>query len=160
MAKIYKDSMGYWGENMQSVLLAASILCADTVIKKKRERNKEPKTYLNGHVHVMTYHNYGALLNSGEKTPFLIKWISVILTMCLTVLFVFTFTQYGSKQLRTGLAFLLGGAYSNTYDRIKKGFVTDYLNFPQMPGKIRNIVFNISDFCIVAGCGLIMIKQN
>lgn len=145
---------------MQSILLAASILCADTVIKKKREQDKEPKTYLGGNIHIMTYHNYGAFLNSGEKNPFLVKLISVILTLAMTAFFVLTFTRYGSKELRTGLAFLLGGAYSNTYDRIEKGFVTDYLNFPGLPGKIKNIVFNISDFCIIAGCGLILIKQN
>lgn len=145
---------------MQSILLAASILCADTVIKKKREKNKEPEAYLDGNVHIMTYHNYGAFLNSGEKNPFVVKLISVILTLAMTALFVMTFTKYGSKQLRTGLALLLGGAYSNTYDRVKKGFVTDYLNFPKMPGKIRNIVFNFSDFCIIAGCGLILIKQK
>ena len=145
---------------MQSVLLTASILCADTVIKRQREQNKVPKTYLNGHMHIMTYHNYGAFLNSGEKKPFLIKLISVILTLAMTALYVLTFTKYGSKQLRLGLAFLLGGAYSNTYDRVKKGFVTDYLNFPTLPGKIRNIVFNISDFCILAGCGLILLRQK
>lgn len=145
---------------MQSVLLAASILGADTVIKKKREQNKEPKTCLGGRVHIMTYHNYGAFLNSGERNPFLVKLISVILTLAMTALFILTFTGYGSAQLRTGLAFLLGGAYSNTYDRIKKGFVTDYLNFPKLPGRIKNIVFNISDFCILVGCVLILIKQK
>ena len=62
---------------MQSILLAASILCADTVIKKKREQNKEPKVYLNGHVHIMTYHNQGAFLNSGEKNPFLLNRVYV-----------------------------------------------------------------------------------
>ena len=79
---------------MQSILLAASILCADTVIKKKREENKEPKAYLNGHVHIMTYHNQGAFLNSGEKNPFLVKLISVILTLAMTALFIFTFTRF------------------------------------------------------------------
>lgn len=145
---------------MQSILLAASILCADTVIKKHREQNKEPQAYLDGNVHIMTYHNYGAFLNSGEKNPFLVKLISVILTLAMTALFIVSFTKYGSSQLRTGLAFLLGGAYSNTYDRVKKGFVTDYLNFPKLPGKIKNIVFNISDFCIMVGCVLILINQK
>ena len=145
---------------MQSILLATAILGGETIVKKHRESNREEKDYLNGNVHIMTYHNYGAFLNSGEKNPFLVKLISVMLTLAMTALFVLTFTRYGSKQLRTGLAFLLGGAYSNTYDRIKKGFVTDYLNFPGLPGKLKNIVFNISDFCILAGCGLIVIKQK
>lgn len=145
---------------MQSIFLAPLILCADTIIKKKRERNKTPESYLDGHIHIMTYHNYGAFLNSGERNPFIVKLISVILTLVLTAMYIMTFTKFGSKQLRIGLAFLLGGAYSNTYDRVKKGFVTDYLNFPKIPGKIRNIVFNISDFCILLGCGLIVIKQK
>jgi len=145
---------------MQSILLATAILGGETIVKKHRESNREEKDYLNGNVHIMTYHNYGAFLNSGEKKPFWIKWISIILTLGMTALFVLSFTKFGNKELRMGLAFLLGGAYSNTYDRIKKGFVTDYLNFPKLPGKIRNVVFNISDFCILIGCCLIMIKQN
>jgi len=145
---------------MQSILLATAILGGETIVKKHRERNREEKDYLNGNIHIMTYHNYGAFLNSGEKKPFWVKWISIMLTLGMTALFILTFTKYGNRELRTGLAFLLGGAYSNTYDRIKKGFVTDYLNFPKLPGKIRNVVFNISDFCILIGCCLIMIKQN
>lgn len=145
---------------MHSILLTTAIFGGETIIKKYRENNREEKDYLNGNVHIMTYHNYGAFLNSGEKKPFWVKWISILLTLFMTALFVLSFTKFGNKELRTGLAFLLGGAYSNTYDRIKKGFVTDYLNFPKLPGKIRNIVFNISDFCILVGCGLIMIKQK
>ncbi|MBQ8038543.1 MAG: signal peptidase II [Lachnospiraceae bacterium] len=145
---------------MQSILLTAAILSGETVLKKHRENNKEEKEYLDGNVHIMTYHNYGAFLNSGDRKPILVKWISILLTLLMTALFILSFTKYGNKELRTGLAFLLGGAYSNTYDRIKKGFVTDYLNFPKLPGKIRNIVFNISDFCILIGCGLILIKQK
>lgn len=145
---------------MQSILLAASILGADTVIKKKREADTTKKEYLNGHVQIMTYHNYGALLNSGDKKPLVVKIISIILTFALTVLFVISFTKFGNRELRAGLAILLGGAYSNTYDRMKKGFVTDYLNFPKLPGRFGKIVYNVSDFCILIGCCLIMIKQK
>lgn len=145
---------------MQLFFLIAGILCGETVFKKYREENTQEKEYLDGNVRIMTYHNYGAFLNSGEKRPFLVKLVSVILTLMISILFVLSFTKYGNRELRTGLAFLLGGAYSNTYDRIKKGFVTDYLNFPKMPGKLRTIVFNISDFCILIGCCLILIKQK
>lgn len=145
---------------MQSILLAGVILGTETVIKKRREADTTDKKYLNGHVQIMTYHNYGAFLNSGDKKPVIVKFVSILLTLLLTVVFAASFTRFGNKELRTGLAFLLGGAYSNTYDRIKKGFVTDYLNFPKLPGKLRNIVYNISDFCILIGCCLIMIKQK
>lgn len=145
---------------MRWIFFIAAILGLDTIIKKKREQDRQEKTYLNGHVRITTYHNYGAFLNCGEKKPWLVKAISLSLVLVLTAAFVMTFTVYGSRQLRTALAILLGGAYSNTYDRIKRGYVVDYLNFPKIPTKIRNVVFNISDFCIVVGAYLIAIKQK
>lgn len=145
---------------MRFILLSAGIFFLETLIKQKREENIENKEYLNENVLITTYHNYGAFLNGGDKNPFIVKMISVLLTLGLTVLFILTFTRYGKKQLRAGLALLLGGAYSNTYDRVKRGYVVDYLNFPKLPGRIKHIVFNISDFCIMIGACLIVIKQK
>lgn len=145
---------------MRFILLSAGIFILETFIKKKREENTENKEYINGKAVITTYHNYGAFLNGGDKNPIMIRAISVLLTIGLTILFVLTFTKCGKKELRSGLAFLLGGAYSNTYDRIKRGYVVDYLNFPKLPGKIKDIVFNVSDFCIMIGSCLIMIKQK
>ncbi len=126
---------------MHSIFVSAGALALDTVIKKKREKNKKTKEYMNGHVRIMTYHNYGAFLNCGDQKPLLVKAVSILLVLSLTVLYVMTFTTFGSRQLRMGLALLLGGAYSNTYDRMKRGYVVDYLNFPKLPFKIRNVVF-------------------
>ena len=145
---------------MRFILLSAGIFVLETFIKQKREENTQDKEYLNGKTVITTYHNYGAFLNGGDKRPVLVKLVSVILTIVLSILFAFTFTKYGKKELRTGLAFLLGGAYSNTYDRVKRGYVVDYLNFPKFPGKVKYIVFNISDFCIMIGACLIVIKQK
>ena len=145
---------------MHSIVISAGALALDTVIKKKREKNKQIKEYLDGNIRIMTYHNYGAFLNCGDKKPFVVKVISVLLVFILTFVYVMTFTKFGSKQLRMGLALVLGGAYSNTYDRVKRGYVVDYLNFPKIPFKIRNIVFNISDFFIIIGACLIVIKQK
>lgn len=145
---------------MRCILLSAGIYAIETLIKKKREEKTEEQEYLDGKVRITTYHNHGAFLNSGEKRPLIVKTVSVLLTILLSILFLLTFTKYGNKQLRLGLAFLLGGAYSNTYDRIRRGYVVDYLMFPKIPGKIKTIVFNISDFCIAVGACLIVIKQK
>ena len=145
---------------MHSVFLTAIIVVFEALFKEKRERDKQEKEYLNGHVHIMTYHNYGAFLNSGEKNPLAVKLVSVLLTLAMSVVFILTFTKYGNRGLRIGLSFLLGGAFSNTYDRIKRGYVVDYLNFPKLPGKIKNVVFNFSDFCILIGSCIILIKQK
>ncbi len=145
---------------MRSILLTAAIFAFENFVKQNREENTENKEYLNGNIQITTYHNYGAFLNGGDKKPFVVKMVSVLLTLGLTVLYILTFTHYGKKQLRVGLALLLGGAYSNTYDRIKRGYVVDYLNFPKLPGRIKQIVFNISDFCIMIGACLIVVKQR
>ncbi len=145
---------------MRYIFLIAGILGLETWLKQKREETIEEKNYLNHNIQITTYHNYGAFLNGGDKNPPVVKMISLLLSLGLSVLFLLTFTRYGRKELRMGLAFLLGGAYSNTYDRMKRGYVVDYLNFPKMPGKIKNIVFNISDFCIAIGACLIVIIQK
>lgn len=145
---------------MHSIFVAPVILLIDTIVKEKRERNTEKKEYLNGRVAISTYHNYGAFLNTGDRYPKRVKILSVFLTLLLTLVYALTFTRYGSRELRTGLALLLGGSYSNTYDRIKKGYVVDYLRFPKLPGKVSKVIFNISDFCILIGAFLIVLKQN
>ena len=145
---------------MRYILVTAGIFLFEVFMKQNRENYTQKRNYLNDNVTIMTYHNYGAFLNSGDKKPFLIKITSVMLTLALTVLFALTFTKYGKEELRAGLAFLLGGAYSNTYDRIKRGYVVDYLNFPKTPGRLKNIVFNIADFSILIGACLMVIKQK
>ncbi len=145
---------------MQYFLITAGISALDNRIKEKREQNHDKNDYLNGRVRILTYHNYGAFLNSGDKKPFLVKFISLILSVVLTLIFLLTFTRYGKRELQLGLAVLLGGAWSNTYDRFKRGYVVDYLNFPKLPGKLKTVVYNVSDFCILIGACLIIIKQK
>ena len=85
---------------MHSVFLTAIIVVFETLFKENRERDKKEKEYLNGHVHIMTYHNYGAFLNSGEKNPLAVKLLSVLLTLAMSVVFILAFTKYGNRGLR------------------------------------------------------------
>ncbi|MDE7359775.1 MAG: signal peptidase II, partial [Lachnospiraceae bacterium] len=61
---------------------------------------------------------------------------------------------------KAGLALLLGGAYSNTYDRLTRKYVVDYVSFPVKNRRIRRIVFNISDFCIMIGALLLVLGET
>ncbi|MDE7232762.1 MAG: signal peptidase II, partial [Lachnospiraceae bacterium] len=69
----------------------------------------------------------------------------------MTVVFLSTFSFRGNSTLKAGLALLLGGAYSNTYDRLTRRYVVDYVSFPVKNQRFRRIVFNLSDFCILIG---------
>ena len=75
----------------------------------------------------------------------------------MTVVFLSTFSLRGNSTLRAGLALLLGGAYSNTYDRLTRNYVVDYVSFPVKNKRVRRVVFNISDFCIMIGALLMVL---
>ena len=141
-------------------LLAMAIFTIDLLIKnyiERTENEEREKGLLGGRLLLRKYHNEGAFLNVGRRNRGFMAVVSLVLTLGLTVLFVVTFTCRGSRALKIGLAFLLGGAYSNTYDRLARKYVVDYVSFPVKNKKIRNIVFNISDFCIMIGALLMVI---
>lgn len=141
-------------------LLAMAIFVADLLIKNHVERMEDDgqeKPLWGGRLLLRRHHNQGAFLNAGERRRSLIAALSLALTLGTTVLFLVTFTYRGSGLLKAGLALLLGGAYSNTYDRLMRRYVVDYISFPVKNKKIRNIVFNISDFCIMIGALLMVI---
>ena len=141
-------------------LLAMAIFIMDLLIKNYIERAEDEggeKPLLGGRLLLHRYHNKGAFLNAGEGIRGIISVLSVVLTLGATVLFLVTFTCRGSRLLKAGLALLLGGAYSNTYDRLVRKYVVDYVSFPVKNTEIRNIVFNISDFCIMIGALLMVI---
>lgn len=135
-----------------SIIIA--IVAAEAVIKQVREQNGvfgEKKLFLKGKLYLTKYHNYGAFLNLGQKRPEFVKGLSAGLCLICTIVFVFSMGTKGKTLLKAGLSILLGGAYSNTYDRLVRGYVVDYFGFQVKNERLRNIVFNISDFCIMIG---------
>ena len=141
-------------------LLAITVFVTDLLVKNYIERtgnDGEEKMLLGGRLILRKYHNKGAFLNVGQRKRGVMAILSLVLTLGATVAFLATFTCRGNGMLKIGLAFLLGGAYSNTYDRLMRKYVVDYVSFPVKNKKIRNIVFNISDFCITIGALLMTI---
>lgn len=142
------------GISMIYAAIAIAIFCLDLIIKNWVEREGiegEEKKIWNGRLLLRKHHNRGAFLNAGEEKRKVVAVLSVILTLGVTVLFLVTFSMKGNGVLKTGLAFLLGGAYSNTYDRLRRKYVVDYVSFPVKNKAIRRIIFNISDFFIMIG---------
>lgn len=142
--------------------LAAAIFALDWFLKNYIERHLqvgEERPVCQGRLLVKRYHNRGAFLDAGEKRQKAVALLSLFLTLFMTVVFLSTFSFRGNSTLRAGLALLLGGAYSNTYDRLTRSYVVDYVSFPVKNRRIRRIVFNISDFCIVIGALLMVIGE-
>lgn len=136
------------------VLLAAMVAAADALLKHRAEQKLEENKDIPAchHTILLTkYHNRDAVFNLAGAWRGAVHLLAVLLTVCIAVFFILTLGQKGNKALKTGLALLLGGAFSNTYDRMKHGYVVDYfrLNVPFAP--LRRIIFNLSDFCILIG---------
>lgn len=102
-------------------------------------------------IRLRKYHNFGAFLNIMETKKKLLHAISIIFTLTIGLFFLITLCTKGNKMLKLGLSLLLGGAFSNTYDRLSREYVVDYFSFYSPWDRLNRIVFNISDFCIIIG---------
>lgn len=139
---------------MRYLLLLAGIFTVDYQIKNRVEKTRnmhEPEPVLGNRAVLQRYHNYGAFLNLGEKKALLVHALSLGLTAAVFILFLGTLTMKGCGLLKTGLAFLLGGAFSNTYDRLKRKYVVDYFSLQSGIPALDRVVFNLGDFAILIG---------
>lgn len=139
------------------LLIVPAVFFGDLWLKNRVEKyipargEKREKKLLDGRILIRKHHNRGAMLNAGEKNRTVVAALSLFLTAVLVPVFIISLGRRGNGLLRTGLALLLGGAFGNTYDRLKRKYVVDYLSFGVKWKWFRGIVFNISDFCIMIG---------
>ncbi len=113
--------------------LSSAVAITDCIIKSKI---KEP----------LITKNRGFAHNRLDDHQYVVAAVSAILTVFFAKRAVF------GNDRSAGSALILGGALSNTYERIFKGYVTDYI-------KIGSTVYNISDFAIFAGAFMIALKS-
>lgn len=139
---------------MKYIGMTAAIFSMDLFVKNHMERTLGEgieKEKAGGLIRLRKHHNKGAFLNAGQEKRAAVAAVSLLLTIVLTVFFIVTLGTKGNTALKTGLSLLLGGAFSNTYDRLKRGYVVDYLSFCVGWKWFDRIIFNISDFCIIIG---------
>lgn len=75
----------------------------------------------------------------------------------LTLLFVLFYNRgrwQGSRLVSAGVALMAGGAAGNLFDRVRLGFVIDYLDLHVWP------VFNLADVAIVVGAGVLVLALS
>ncbi|MDR2889103.1 MAG: signal peptidase II [Lachnospiraceae bacterium] len=148
--------LSYWA-------IALTIAGVDQKIKNEIEKKSPTEASefsLGRSVVIHRCHNKGMMLNIGESYRPIVAILSLVMTVVLAVVFLFTLGKKGSNLLKLGQALMLGGAFSNTYDRLKRKYVVDYISF-NLPFKgLRNIVFNIADFAIMIGATLVAISSH
>lgn len=142
---------------MVYIAIIVAIFMCELFIKNYIEKNKTEDTCeaaLGGRIFIQKFHNRGALLNLGNKRRKIVAAVSLLFTVLMIMFFFVTLTMKGNTGLKLGLAFLLGGAFSNTYDRFKRKYVVDYFSFRSRFPRVADIVFNIADFCIAIGAAI------
>ena len=145
------------------ILLVILIISIEWYLKNYIEATydfKKQKLIFKDKIRVRKYHNYGAFLNMMETKKRFLHTISLLFTLIISIFFLLTLFQKGNKLLNLGLTLLLGGAFSNTYDRLSRSYVVDYFSFCSPFPKLNRIVFNISDFCILIGTLLTVLKTT
>lgn len=135
---------------MYPAVIAAAIVALDQIIKRYISSN-----LMNGDITViknffyLTYvKNYGIAFGMFQnKRLFFIITTSIIAVIVLFLIYKF----YKINVLITFcLSLILGGAIGNLIDRVRLGYVIDYLHFTIFPP-----VFNLADSAIVAGAILL-----
>ena len=144
--------------------LCGGVFAADQIMKKRAKKLRpgqkvfvmkvDEKNKLEGAVGFTRVHNYGACMNLGEHHPEAVKKVSLALTGITAAGFAAALAKSKRPVLKLGLSLLTGGALSNAADRLRDGYVTDYITFPKIPGKLKSVVYNMGDFAIAAGAVL------
>lgn len=145
------------------LLITALIWGGDHVVKKKVEKsrlNREKKRIGGTKLILQKVHNRGAILGFLEDKPDVVKNISLALTAVIAVIYLNLLRKKGKTGLKIALALVSGGAASNATDRLTKHYVVDYLSIQTKWKKLRQIVFNLSDLCIMMGSTLFVIQKS
>jgi signal peptidase II len=131
-------------------MIIFSLLFLDLATKEwAKNKLKNKKLVLNKGIHLILVRNYGIAFNKFSGRKRLILGVNVILFGYLIYLLSTDLENYFSYSL------ILAGGLGNFISRVKDGYVTDfiYFNIKKWP------VFNIADFEIFLGVGILLFKE-
>lgn len=136
------------------IQLALGLFQADLAVKQEIDSNQKfekEQSLLEGKVRIKRLRNYGMAGGRLQgHMPAIIR-ASGVMTLGCVGLFLKTLWKQGHAITKLGYALLTGGALSNLYDRCRKGYVVDYVSFQTPWKRLNRLVFNLSDFFILAG---------
>lgn len=146
---------------MKYVMIAASVFAGDYFLKSHMEEQQDTqgeKELCKGRIRLKKYHNKGAALNFLKESPAFVKKASGAVLLALAALWCLFLPRKKNPCLMLGLSLAIGGGASNLYDRIKRGYVVDYFSFHTPWKWLNQIVFNVSDFCVIMGSLLVILS--
>lgn len=147
--------MKKWISAISGMLLGMDLV-GKYLIEKQPDDMKE-KRILGGKLLIRKVHNSGFALNllSGEEK--IVKGGSFTAGALLFLYYLKLLFSKKGKWKFAGVSLMLVGAVSNLSDRIRRGYVVDYLAVPAADPQIRKITFNIGDCSLMAGALVVVV---
>jgi len=133
------------------IALMAGVIALDRYFKNKSERLGVSKASPNKRVYFDNVHNRGIALNIMDSDPEFVKSFTAVITGVIGAFFAGAIIGGKSRLRVLGLGLALSGAASNLFDRVKFGYVVDFLAINLPIKGIKKIVFNIADFSVIFG---------
>jgi len=139
---------------MPYLLITAAVFWIDFFVKNHMDKKyacKVVHSRFRDKIRVEKYYNKGAALNFLAKRPKLMRSLHTAILAVVAVMYYLLLKMQGKPLSKMGTSLLLGGGLSNLYDRYARGHVVDYFHINIGPAWFRNIIFNLSDFCVFIG---------
>jgi signal peptidase II len=107
---------------------------------------------------LVRYHNEGAAFSFLADAGGWQKWFFTAIAIVASIFIFYLLRKHHKEKLFSlGLAFVLGGALGNLYDRVTLGYVVDFLSF-----HIDDLywpAFNVADSAITVGVGILLLDS-
>lgn len=157
------DPPAVWRDRRLFYLLALGIILIDQISKRLIEANMplnsqwEPIAGLAPYFQFTHVTNRGTAFGLFTGASWLFALFAVVVSLGIAVFNYDLPTR--SRPVRLALGLIVGGALGNLIDRLRQGFVTDFIDFDLSPIlKIRLAdwaIFNLADLCVVTGAILL-----
>lgn len=102
-------------------------------------------------------HNAGFPFGFMKERPELVKGIPIMVVSALAGALCALLQDKGKTAQKAGIAMVIGGALSNLYDRVVRGYVVDYFTIEKDP--LKKVVFNLGDMFVFLGSAVIVLEQ-
>lgn len=136
---------------LMTLLLASAIVALCGAVRRHLDRaERTSRSFCQGRIRLTSLWNHGAAFD----LPIPQK----ALTAGSIVGMVGLLLHRGASRLGAGL--VLGGGLSNLVERLARGKVYDYVQFPKAPGRLKHYVYNLADFAVFFGLVLLLFRRK
>ena len=110
-----------------------------------------------GWIRLHKNHNAGFPFGVMKNRPQLVQTIPLMMTSALAGALAALSGRREGLAEKLGLAVALGGAVSNTWDRMVRGYVVDYFSINLR--RLKKVIFNLGDVFILLGGGVLLLHE-